>query len=399
VKKLAVTMTTLILFWALVPMGAATAAPGDRPTMKRAAEVDRAQRAAVAKAAPGSASAAVAAADITATVTDPTGDTFPTAEPRADLTAGSLSFGEGGPNVTVTVPGGTDPATDPNWDNEFSFIEWDIDTNNDDADFEYVIQAFNFEGEFVAVVFTSFGEFTCDATPEFLPASTMYIVSFDPSCIGNPGAARFFTAFVYDTVDEVFFDVAPEVGVSAAARNDFATAKPALHRDGTWLLRNTLTSGSADFAFAYGRPDDFPLMCDWDGDGLKTPGVVRGNVWYLRNSNSGGGGLPGFSFGTATDFPVCGDWNNDGIDTVGVMRGNTWFLRNANSGGPANASFTYGRAGDFPVVGDWDADAQLTETIGVVRGPSWLLRNSNSGGSAQISFTYGSGTEFPLVWR
>ena len=446
-KKSAVTMTALTLFLALAPVGAATAEPGDHPKMKHSAAVDKALRGAAEKAAPSTAASALAVADVTATVQDPTGDTDPTLEPRADITAGSLSFGEGGPNVTVTVPGGTNPGTDPNWNNPTSFVAWLIDTNNDAAKPEYVIEAFNEGGAFVGAVFTAEGDFTCDAAAEFITTGPQYAVSFDPSCIGNPGAARFLTLFVYDTTPDPdtgeFFDVAPNVGLSPAARNDFATAKPAARLGATWYLRNTLSGGPADFTFGYGRADDFPLMCDWNGDGLKTPGVVRGNRWFLRNSNSGGG-ASSFSYGTATDYPVCGDWNNDGIDTVGVVRGKSWFLRNANSTGTANVSFTYGRADDFPVVGDWngdgrttigvvrgkswflrnanstgtanvsftygraddfpivgdwDADAQLTETIGVVRGRNWLLRNSNSGGSAQISFTYGPAGAVPLVWR
>jgi hypothetical protein len=338
-----------------------------------------------------------AVAGPTATVTDPTGDTDPPGEPRADLTRATLSFGEGGPNVSATVAGGTDPTADPNWNNPLTFVEWGIDTNNRSSSIEYFIQAFTIPGEgFVGAVFTAAGTFVCDATADFfLDEDTTYAVSFDPRCIGNPGAARFLAVFVYDTGTDQAVDFAPNSGISPAARNDYATAKPAVRRGSTWYLRNTLSGGVANFTFGYGRYTDFPLMCDWNGDGLKTPGVVRGNVWYLRNSNTGGVANVSFGYGRVTDFPICGDWNGDGIDTPGVVRGNLWYLRNSNTGGVGNISFGYGRTTDYPIVGDWNGDGVTTP--GVVRGNVWYLRNSNTGGVANISFRYGRATDFPIA--
>ena len=344
-KRSNVVMASLALVVAVTP--AASADPDSHLQMRHSAVMDQVRNSSEqAEQQVEQGAAAVAAADVTATVTDPTGDTDPVLEPKSDITAGSLSFGEGGPNVTVTVPGGTDPATDPNWD-LFTFAEWDIDTNNDAAP-EYIIQAFRDSGSFVAGVFTVEGDFVCEGAADFL--SPIYTVSFDPTCVGNPGAARFLTAFVYDDGTTVSFDFAPNVGLSAPARNDFATAKPAARLGGTWYLRNTLTAGFADFTFSYGRGTDFALMCDWDGDGLKTPGVVRDNLWFLRNSNSAGPSNANFGYGLATDFPVCGDWNGDGVDTVGVVRGNTWLLRNSNTGGAANINFGYGPSGSLPLV-------------------------------------------------
>jgi hypothetical protein len=164
-----------------------------------------------------------------------------------------------------------------------------------------------------------------------------------------------------------------------------------------WHLRNAVNGGPAELTFAYGRTGDFPLACDWDGDGDSTPGVVRGNTWYLRNSNSGGAGGIVFAYGRPGDFPICGDWDGNGTETPGVVRGATWFLRNSNSGGAAHKSFNYGRLTDFPVVGDWNGDG--IDTPGVVRGATWFLRNSNSGGAAHKSFNYGVGLpfDFPVV--
>ncbi len=91
-------------------------------------------------------------------------------------------------------------------------------------------------------------------------------------------------------------------------------------------------------------------MCDWDGDGVSTPGVVRGNSWFVRNSNTAGVADSTFTYGNPGDTPICGDWNGNGTDTPGVVRGNTWHLRNSNTTGVADITFTFGNLGDTPRV-------------------------------------------------
>jgi hypothetical protein len=192
--------------------------------------------------------------------------------------------------------------------------------------------------------------------------------------------------------------------------NGDGTKTAGVRRANRFLLRNTNSGGAAQLSFAYGTADDVGIAGDWNGDGADTVGVVRfradgGLQWLLRDSNSGGGANLTLSYGRAeTDFPVVGDWNGDGIDTVGVVRLRddgrlAWLLRDSNTSGAADLSAVYGAAPDFPVAGDWDDDG--SDTVGVVRGRRWLLRNSNTPGSATLSLTYGAGAdnEFPLAWR
>jgi hypothetical protein len=40
--------------------------------------------------------------------------------------------------------------------------------------------------------------------------------------------------------------------------------------------------------FWYGAYGDRPVVGDWNGDGVWTPGTVRAGVWSLRNSNTTG---------------------------------------------------------------------------------------------------------------
>ena len=44
--------------------------------------------------------------------------------------------------------------------------------------------------------------------------------------------------------------------------------------NGVWYLRNSVTTGVADVVVAYGNPGDVPVVGDWNGDGVDTPGVV-----------------------------------------------------------------------------------------------------------------------------
>ncbi|MBW3548079.1 MAG: hypothetical protein KY452_08115, partial [Actinobacteria bacterium] len=121
-----------------------------------------------------------------------------------------------------------------------------------------------------------------------------------------------------------------------------------------WFLRNTVTSGTADLSFLHGEGSDHVLSCDWDGDGIDTPGTFRSGRFSLRSSNGVTSTDVTFSYGMTSDMPVCGDWDGNGTDTVGVKRGGTWYLRNRNSTGIADVSLRYGSPGDTPVTGDWD---------------------------------------------
>ena len=229
-----------------------------------------------------------------------------------------------------------------------------------------------------------------------------------------------------------------------------SASKPAVFRNGTWYLRATTLPGRvAVSSFQYGRAGDIPVMGDWNGDGIKTIGVVRGRTWYIRNSNSAGGSSRVFSFGRPGDVPVAGDWDGNGTDTPAVVRctapactKRTWYARNTLATGPATSvldfgaggtaivadwdniggdtpglfdmntgvwsytnswqapgqtRFKYGTRGDRPVVGDWGIDNQTS--VGVVRNGTWLMGRGVKGGPAFWSFPFGRPTDQVLVWQ
>jgi hypothetical protein len=134
-------------------------------------------------------------------------------------------------------------------------------------------------------------------------------------------------------------------------------------------------------------------MCDWNGDGVRTPAIYRGNTWLISNAKNGlnqpTGGFPDvtFSFGQAGDTPICGDWDNDGDQTVGVVRGTQWFLRNSNTPGNADVSFSFGQLADIPVPGDWEGNG--SDTQGIVRGNLWFITNILGSPSAQNVVGFG----------
>ena len=63
--------------------------------------------------------------------------------------------------------------------------------------------------------------------------------------------------------------------------------------------------------------------------------------------------------------PVVGDWNGDRIDTPGLYLNGAWFLRNSNTSGPVDARFDWGGPGMIPLSGDWNGDD--IDSIGSVR--------------------------------
>ena len=160
-------------------------------------------------------------------------------------------------------------------------------------------------------------------------------------------------------------------------------------------VRQTLTSGDADFALTFGDPGDQPVCGDWDGDGVDTPGIYRNGVFFVRNSNTSGPADIVIGYGDPGDKPVVGDWDGDGKDTIGIFRNGWFFLRNSLTTGIADVSFGYADPTDKPFVGDWNGDGK--DTIGVFRSGVWFLRNTNTTGKADQTFPFGLPDDRPVA--
>lgn len=151
----------------------------------------------------------------------------------------------------------------------------------------------------------------------------------------------------------------------------------------TWRIRNSDSDAAPETVFTFGEPGDTPVCGDWDGNGTETPGMVRGNVWYLRNSVTTGVADLSFAYGNEGDIAVVGDWDGDGIDSPGVFRAGAWYLRDTNlpDQGDRGIAVVFGHAGDIPTPADWDANR--TDTVGYVRDRAFYIRNSNTSGEPE----------------
>ena len=136
--------------------------------------------------------------------------------------------------------------------------------------------------------------------------------------------------------------------------------------------------------FYYGTPADLPMTCDWDGDGVSTPGLYRqsSGFLYLRQTNTFGVADISIYFGVPEDVPVCGDWNGDGTETIGIYRPSEsmFYLRNTNTFGVADVQFTLGAEGDVPLAGDWDGDGIDTPAVFRTDSGELITRATNDPG-------------------
>jgi len=149
----------------------------------------------------------------------------------------------------------------------------------------------------------------------------------------------------------------------------FATPSPAetpsadqivmVEPNGRWHVR---LPGFADYTFTYGGPGDIPLLGDWNGDGIDTPGVyrpARGSAHLINE-------IPAFEstavadttffFGMPGDRVFAGDWDGDGIDTLGLSRNGQMFLAGSNATSVADRVFWFGTRTDIPYAGDPDGN-------------------------------------------
>ena len=118
----------------------------------------------------------------------------------------------------------------------------------------------------------------------------------------------------------------------------------------------------------YGISGDIGVAGDWNGSGTSKIGVFRieGGVgkWYLDINGNGiwnGDGVDKivFAFGQPDDKPVVGDWNGSGSSKIGVFRITgglgSWLVDydgNALWEGTDHI-YSFGQSGDQPVVGKW----------------------------------------------
>ena len=153
--------------------------------------------------------------------------------------------------------------------------------------------------------------------------------------------------------------------------NGDGVSTPGVFAAGQWLITNAAVGRSTWEGLAsLGAAGDIPLTGNRDDDGKADIATFNDGIWTWRDST---GGQETYQFGTAGDIPIVGDWNGDGIDEPGVVRGSTWTVPRPN--GEGTRTFSFGQPGDTPIAGDWDGNGK--DGPGVVRGNQrWFLAQS-----------------------
>jgi predicted outer membrane repeat protein len=176
---------------------------------------------------------------------------------------------------------------------------------------------------------------------------------------------------------------------------------------GQFLLRNTNTSGTPDYQFVLGNPNDTPLSGRWEatmtGDGA---GVFRpsNGIIYLKRTLTTGFADYFMILGNPGDIGVAGDWESDQLDGPGVYRPSQGRFYLARSGTQSGIIFSdyaldFGANGDLPLAGDWTGQGR--DGIGVFRasaGTIWL-RNALTTGAPDMAISYGANGDIPIAGR
>ena len=147
-------------------------------------------------------------------------------------------------------------------------------------------------------------------------------------------------------------------------RDGFDT--PGVFRPSTneWILTNgpnvDQSTPPVNFDFFFGQNGAIPIVGDWDGDGIDTPGfyLAAFGQFNLSNTFLGTIDITPFQFGNPATRPLAGDWNGDGVTTIGVYDSSIsrMALNNTNTTGNTvgDIVLAFGQNGDLALAGNWD---------------------------------------------
>lgn len=106
------------------------------------------------------------------------------------------------------------------------------------------------------------------------------------------------------------------------------------------------------FTLQFNGECSYLLAGDWDGDSKDGVGCFDGRtgMWYLKNSLTTGPADYSFSYGAG--IPVAGDWDGDGKTDIGTYypSNGRWDVRTDRSGGPATGQFYFGSSSYLPMT-------------------------------------------------
>jgi hypothetical protein len=172
----------------------------------------------------------------------------------------------------------------------------------------------------------------------------------------------------------------------------------------TFYLRNSNTTGIADITITFGASTDKPVVGDWNGDGIETPGVYRASTgqFFLTDQSSAPATVDySFVLGIAGDTPIVGDWDGDGKDGVGIFRPSNGllYLKNGLTTGFADFTMVLGIPGDIGVAGDWNGDGKDSPGVYRPSNSNYYLTNQVCDCSvfADFQLTFGVPGDLPFI--
>jgi glucose/arabinose dehydrogenase len=176
---------------------------------------------------------------------------------------------------------------------------------------------------------------------------------------------------------------------------------------GVFLLRDSNSAGAANYTFTLGNPGDQPIAGRWaldrahDGAGVFRP---SNGILYLKNDLNTGFADYFAIMGNPADVGIAGDWDGNGLDSPGVYRPSEARFYLSNASNPSGQTFSdlalwLGNSGDTPLVGDWVAGGH--SGVGVFRPTSGqiYLKNALTTGFADVGVIYGNAGDIPIAGR
>ena len=169
---------------------------------------------------------------------------------------------------------------------------------------------------------------------------------------------------------------------------DVAIFRPAT---GSWHVKTSSSGFTKDFTIIWGTWADWPVVGDYDGDGRADIAVYRGIAgrWFILLSHMNYSHDHAFVIqwggGAGRDFPLVGDYDGDGMSDLAIWRDSPaprWHLLLSS----ANFQYTHAReipfgeplANDVPLAGDYDGDGRTDLVLWERPTGRWSISRSST---------------------
>lgn len=181
-------------------------------------------------------------------------------------------------------------------------------------------------------------------------------------------------------------------------KTDFSVSTSASQPGGARLWSILRSSNGSTLNQQWGVREDFPIIGDFDGDGLSDITVYRPNNNFFYVLKSSDGGLLAQQWGLTPDDRITpGDYDGDGKTDFAVFRQptGTWYILQSSNGQVRADQF--GANGDVPVPGDYDGDGKFDLAVSRDSGgtSTWYILRSSNGAFQALQWGLSSDYKVP----